>query len=1223
MHIDSAKRLEQSILWGTAFIDLLIIAGAAFFLFQSRSHFLEGLSVTGHNLVQLLEQRIADKARLVDDAVVRVERELTDQLQEGRIDKVRLVQQLHREQEQLPEIDAIRITDEKGDVLWGKGVVAGKRASYADRPFFKMHHQQPHECIVTQPIKGKVSGVWVIAFTRCYHYPDGRFAGIVSAAVPVETFSRILGSLNLGPTGTAAIRSVDAGLIARTPALDGPIGQPGNSKVSKEYLQLLHAGVPVGSFHTHNSPDSVARTYAFRRVLGWPFTITVGLVESEYLAPWRTQAIWGALLLGVLLLMTSTVSWVTIRHLRERAIWADEREEDLTRRRILVDQSSDGIVVLDQQGKVYEANRRFAETLGYSPEEIKNLSVWDWDVQWSREELKTLLDRVNPQGAQLQTRHRRKDGRIIDVEISTNGAQFGGNKLVFCVCRDVSERNQARDALKASEEKYRIIFENQIYAVAIFDQITFRILDVNQAYLRMYGYSREELLGGMTVLDVSNEPEKSREAVERAVEQGEIFIPLRYQRTKDGSIIPVEIVGGPYQWDGRGVMFTLAHDISARKQAEDELREREALYRFLVTSLNDGFFVCDTQGTVNYANAALARMLGTDSPDQLLGRHIFEFIASTDLERFERHFNEAITHHIVPFSLEIMLSKHGGGVLWVEVKPTLVAREQGVVSIQGLVIDITQRKQEAEALQKSEERLHLALQATKDAIWDWDLLAKTLYYSSRWFKMVGYAPEELEVDPDLWRRLLHPDDLERADAVVQEAIAKKTFFGIEVRMRHKVGHYVPVFIRGYILRDENGKAIRLAGTNTDLSEQKRIEEERRQWERQALQLQKAESLSRMAGAIAHHFNNLLSVVQGNIEIGLEDLPADEPVVRNLRAAAQAGDRAVEVSSLLLTYLGQTEGQHQLLDLGQLCRQNLPQLQSLLQEKIALENRISPHGPLVWGNSSHLQRMVKNLLVNAAEAIGERAGTIRLALGSVETATIASRHRFPVDWEPVGEHHVCLEIQDSGEGIAEQDIEQLFDPFFSRKFTGRGLGLPVVMGIVRSHAGGITVTSTPRQGSVFRVYLPQAEQELTAKEDDIVSDLTTRTEQTVLLIEDEEQVRTMTETMLSRLDFGYLSAEDGAEGLMLLQQNVGRISVVVCDMTLPNMGGWEILTAVRKIAPSLPFVMTSGYDEAQVMAEDRSLYPQVFLPKPYKKDELAAALASALKQSATAGAGNKP
>lgn len=1213
MHGNTAQRLERRILWGVVFLDLLVLAVALFSLLHSRAQSLQAMQETSHNLAQLLEQRIAGKARLVDDAVVRVERELECQLHSGGIDAGSLLLRLGQEQERLPEIDAIRVTNPQGEILWGKGIAPGVKASYADRAFFKAHlESHSHVSIVSPPLKGQVSGLWIIAFTRSYHTPDGSFGGIVSAEVPMGTFARLLSTVNPGPNGTAVIRYSDAGLIARMPPLKGAAGDPGNKNAPKELISLLASGKPAADFRLPHTPDGGDRAYAFRRVQNLPFTIAVGLEENEYLLPWRIQAVWGFILLAVLLMVTSALARVMIRYVREQGLGSQEHERDLTRRRILIDESRDGIVVLDQRGKVWEANKRFAEMLGYSPEEIQELYVWDWDAQWSRQELEEMATKVDAGGDHFETRHRRKDGRVFAVEISTNGAYFGDNKLIFCVCRDISERNQARDALRVSEEKYRIIFENQLYAVAIFDLDTHLLLDVNDAFVQLYGYSRDELLDGMTILDLSAEPDKSMAAMQQSAEQGSIFIPSCCQRKKGGTIVAVEVVGGSYVWNGRRVMFILAHDISDRKKAEDELREREALYRFLVTSLNDGFFACDAQGIVTFANAAMAAMLGLADPASLLGRHIFEHVIPADLQRVETYFSEAVTRRIVPRSLEVVLAREDGEKFWVEIKPTVVTCDQGGMSIQGLVIDITQRKKDAEALRKSEERMHLALQATRDAVWDWDLQAGTLYYSPRWFLMVGYTPGELQADPDLWRRLLHPDDLERADRAISEAIAGKTFFEIETRFRHKAGHDVPVLTRGYVLRDDSGKAIRLAGTNADLSEQKRIEEERRKWERQASQLRKAESLSRMAGAIAHHFNNLLTVVLGNIELSLEDLPADEPVTANLQAASRAGGRAVEVSSLLLTYLGQAEGRHELIDLGQLFRQNLPQLQALLAEQVVLETRFPATGPLVHGNGSHLQRMVKNLVVNAVEAIGEGQGTIGLSLIVVPLNNIPSHHRFPLDWKPTAGHYACLRVQDSGEGIEPDDIEQLFDPFFSSKFTGRGLGLSVVMGIVRSHAGGITVESTRSRGSIFRVYLPLAEpqslpEQKGAGDESIITD-----DRTVLLVDDEEQVRTITEFMLNRLGFSCLSAGDGAEGLDLFTQHADRIDLVICDLTMPTMGGWETMEAIRAIAPAVPLVMISGYDETQVMGEGRKHYPQAFLQKPFRKDELAAAIEAACK-----------
>lgn len=459
MNIDKAKRFEIKLISGIILVHLLFVSLAIIFLINSRAHYQDNISRTSHNLAQLLQQSIADKARLIDDALVRVERELDRQMRDGGMDHQRIEQLLDSEQKQLPEIDAIRITNAQGEVILGKGVVPGVHANYADRDFFLQHQEQAkRELIVTEPIKGKISGIWAIAFTRSYRAADGAFAGVISAAVPVDTFGKLLALPSLDKTGTVVLRSVDMGLIARTPPIEGPAGQPGHKKVSAEFVRVIESGVAVATFHTAAPVDSVERTYAFHRVSGWPFTLAVGLVDDEYFTPWKLQVIWGGLLLVSFLLGTSAFSWRAICHLRASSIMEQAQVDDMTRRRILIDQSRDGIVVLDHQGKVWEANLRFAEMLGYTPAEVQQLHVWDWDTQWTREQLLEMIVRSDAMGDHFETRHCRKDGTLIDVEISTNGALYSGSKLVFCVCRDISERKQNEEALKTSEERYQRLF---------------------------------------------------------------------------------------------------------------------------------------------------------------------------------------------------------------------------------------------------------------------------------------------------------------------------------------------------------------------------------------------------------------------------------------------------------------------------------------------------------------------------------------------------------------------------------------------------------------------------------------------------------------------------------------------------------------------------------------------------------------------------------------------
>jgi len=249
---------------------------------------------------------------------------------------------------------------------------------------------------------------------------------------------------------------------------------------------------------------------------------------------------------------------------RAEAALADEA----IRRRILIEHSGDGIVVLDRNGKVYEANRRYAEMLGYTREEVQQLHVWDWDFQWTREQLLEMIRLVDETGDHFETRHRRKDGSLLDVEISTNGAVCSGQKLVFCVCRDISDRKRAEKALKESEERYRDLFNLISDAVYVIDKETGRIVDVNETACKMYGYSREEWLK-MKNTDVSAEPDETRKATKETPET----ISVRYHKKKDGTVFPLEMTLNTSDLKGRKVIICTARDITERKKLEGQFHQ--------------------------------------------------------------------------------------------------------------------------------------------------------------------------------------------------------------------------------------------------------------------------------------------------------------------------------------------------------------------------------------------------------------------------------------------------------------------------------------------------------------------------------------------------------------------------------------------------------------------------------------------------------------------------
>jgi len=386
-------------------------------------------------------------------------------------------------------------------------------------------------------------------------------------------------------------------------------------------------------------------------------------------------------------------------------------------------------------------------------------------------------------------------------------------------------------------------------------------------------------------------------------------------------------------------------------------------------------------------------------------------------------------------------------------------------------------------------------------------------------------------------------------------------------------------------------------------ERKQAEAEKAELETRNRQLQKAESLGRMAGAIAHHFNNQLQVIMGNLEMAMDALSRDDPAVQCLNEAMKAVLKSAEVSSRMLAYLGQAPGKKESQDLSEVCRQSVTLLQASAPKGMTLKTGFPSSGPVIRANAGQLQQILANLVTNAWEAAGKNQGTIGLTVKTVSQENIPASNRFPIDWQPRESVYACLEVADEGHGIPGRDIEKLFDPFFTTKFTGRGMGLPMVLGIVRTHGGVIAVESEPGRGSVFRIFLPVPTQEIPSPADKAGMAREFEEGGTVLLIEDEEQVRKMAGIMLTCLGYSVLEAKDGIEALEIFQQHPDEIRWVLSDVTMPRMDGWKTLAALRKLSPGIPVVLSSGYDEARVMAGDHPERPNAFLGKPYQLKEL--------------------
>jgi two-component system cell cycle sensor histidine kinase/response regulator CckA len=402
----------------------------------------------------------------------------------------------------------------------------------------------------------------------------------------------------------------------------------------------------------------------------------------------------------------------------------------------------------------------------------------------------------------------------------------------------------------------------------------------------------------------------------------------------------------------------------------------------------------------------------------------------------------------------------------------------------------------------------------------------------------------------------------------------------------------------------------------DLTERKRAEEERVALDRRAQHSQKLESLGVLAGGIAHDFNNLLVAVLGNLDLATVGMARDASARHFLDQAEHAARLGAELARELLAYSGRGRFVVRPIDLSAMVDGIRQLLRAAIHKTIRLETHLEPALAPVMGDASQLQQVVMNLIVNAAEAIGERPGTITLTTGVEDCdADLLERNRLAVKTPPG--RFARIEVRDDGCGMTTDVQERLFDPFFSTKLAGRGLGMAAVQGIVQGHGGAILVDSVPGRGTAFRVYLPvagtaaDAEAEVTSAP--AVSGHGIRIERggLVMVVDDEPVVRETSSGMLEHLGFSVVTAVGGREAVELFRRVGDQVTFVLLDLTMPDMDGLATLAELRRLRHDLKVVLASGFDETAISERCGTERPDGFLQKPYRLDTLEKAVEAAL------------
>lgn len=679
-------------------------------------------------------------------------------------------------------------------------------------------------------------------------------------------------------------------------------------------------------------------------------------------------------------------------------------------------------------------------------------------------------------------------------------------------------------------------------------------------------------------------------------------------------------------------------------------KESEIEHAGILDAAQDGFWVVDSQGRLLEVSDAYCRMSGY-SAGELLTMKVSDLEALEDDEATAKHVQQIFEQGNERF--ESRHRRKDGSVFDIEVDAQYLPIQGG--RIVGFARDISERKQAEEELREAygelEQRVaertaelrqeNEALQAEiaervlqEEALREYGRSFKAIverlplaiyvstgleqvceYLNPTFVELFGYTMEDIPTIEQWWR-LAYPDAEYRRQ--VSEEWNRRIGHALETRSSIKPIEAVVTCKDGSRRQISWGYISLLTKSfayGLDLTDRMHAMEATRKLDKQAWQSQKFESLERVAGAIAHRFNNDLQAVIGNLELVLDEVPGGCEANGMLVAAMRAARKASELSGLMRTYTGQIHTNRSPVDLSEVSQHRLSLLRAACPKRVAMEASIPCPGPTVRADSGQMQQILMSLVTNAWEAIGESQGVVSVRIWVSPAAEIPEENRFPVAFRITQDLYACLEVADTGSGIEIHILPTIFDPFFSTKFTGRGMGLAAVLGIVRAHQGVVAVVSEPSRGSVFRVFLPLSDEVVAQPLWQLTQPLDMKESGTILVVEDEEPLRRLMARVLAGMGFDVLEAKDGLEAIDIFRQHQDDIRLVVSDLFMPCLDGWGTLDALRKIRPGVRFILASGYSKAEVMGRDHAEKPDALLRKPYGREQLCDAVRQSLPRTA--------
>ena len=868
--------------------------------------------------------------------------------------------------------------------------------------------------------------------------------------------------------------------------------------------------------------------------------------------------------------------------------------------------SPDGILVVDEHAHILTYNRRFVELWGVSEELVARGG--------QQAVLESALGKIVDPAAFLARVHylyehrdeksqeeiALKDGRIIErysaPMLGANGKHYGR----IWYFRDITGRRRAEQALQASETHFRSLIENGMDLITIVDREG-RVLYVSPPVTRLLGYRPHEMVGQVAFAYVHpDDLARVVAAFGRAVAGDTRDLREAYRfRHKDGSWRTLEsVVTNLLSEPTVAGVVVNSRDITERAQAEETLRWEQYLVTTLMEHMPDAIYFKDIRSRFLRVNRSWARRCGLSDPAQAVGRTDADVFATDHADAALKIEQDIMRSGEPVVNLEEMETWPDGSSAWVSTTKLPLRDAAGsIIGTFGISRDITERKRAEEQLQRSEAEFRSLIEHSPLGIYRSTLDGRFLTVNPALVRMLGYGwPEELlrlDIGRDVY---VDPEDRQR--------LIETSPPHVEVVWKRRDGAHIVVQLSSRAIPNPAGEGECYEGLVQDVTEQRSLETQFRQ-------AQRLEAVGRLAGGVAHDFNNILTAITGYSDLALEDLAPEDPHRSEVEEIKAAALRATALTRQLLAFSRKQVFQTRVLDLNRVIRTLDKMLRRLIGEDVKLELSLTTPLGAIRADPGQIEQVVLNLAVNSRDAMPSGG---RL---TVETASVAFDEAYARDHAgTLPGRYVMLAVSDTGIGMDEETRSHIFEPFFTTKEQGKGtgLGLATVYGIVRQSGGHVWVYSEPGRGATFKIYLPQVDELPEEDSDQAQAEPVAGGAETVLLAEDDPSVRAVVSDVLTQKGYRVLRAPEGQSALEMAHAHPAEIHLLVTDLVMPGMTGRELADVLTAERPGLRVLYMSGYTDDAVVRHRVLEAGMPYLQKPFAPRALASKVREVLDRT---------